>query len=174
MSAAENRPISGAEAAVLLDYLSDVPVVLMACSGGPDSTALLWLAARWRKSKKRGPKLIAVTVDHGLRAESKREAAAVATFARSLGIAHRTLRWSGRKPATGIQEAARAARYRLLADAARKAGSRCVLTAHTLDDPQPTTPARHAPRPPPPPARRPPPPPPPPPPKPPLAAPPTG
>jgi len=134
VSAAENKPISGTEAAVLLDYLSDVPVVLIACSGGPDSTALLWLAARWRKSKKRGPKLIAVTVDHGLRPESRREAAAVARFARSLGVAHRTLRWSGRKPATGIQEAARDARYRLLAEAARKAGSRCVLTAHTLDD----------------------------------------
>lgn len=134
MPAAENSPISGAEAAVLLDYLSDVPVVLIACSGGPDSTALLWLAARWRKARKRGPKLVAVTVDHGLRPESRREAAAVAKFARSLGIAHRTLRWSGRKPATGIQEAARAARYRLLTEAARKAGSRCVLTAHTLDD----------------------------------------
>jgi tRNA(Ile)-lysidine synthase len=134
VSAAENRPISLSESAVLLDYLSDVPVVLIACSGGPDSTALLWLAARWRKARKRGPKFIAVTVDHGLRPESRREAAAVAKFARGLGIEHRVLRWSGRKPATGIQEAARAARYKLLADAARKAGSRCVLTAHTLDD----------------------------------------
>ncbi len=90
--------------------------------------------ARWRKAQKRGPKLIAVTVDHGLRPESKREAQAVAKLARKLGVEHRTLRWTGKKPKTGIQEAARQARYRLLAEAARKAGARCVLTAHTLDD----------------------------------------
>lgn len=119
---------------LLLDPLAELPAVVVACSGGPDSTALLWLAARWRKARKRGPKLIAVTVDHGLRAESKREAHAVATLARRLGVAHRTLRWTGKKPATGIQEAARLARYRLLAEAARKAGALYVLTAHTLDD----------------------------------------
>ena len=55
-------------------------------------------------------------------------------LARSLGVAHRTLRWSGRKPTTGLQEAARLARYRLLAKAARDGGARHVLTAHTLDD----------------------------------------
>ena len=55
-------------------------------------------------------------------------------LARSLGVAHRTLRWSGRKPTTGLQEAARLERYRLLAKAARDCGARHVLTAHTLDD----------------------------------------
>ena len=44
------------------------------------------------------------------------------------------MRWTGRKPATGIQEEARAARYRLLGEAARKAGAAHILTAHTLDD----------------------------------------
>lgn len=103
-------------------------------SGGPDSTALLWLAARWHAGAKHGPTLIAVTVDHGLRPESAREALAVKRLAAKLGVAHRTLRWSGGKPKTGIQQAAREARYRLLADAARKSGARHILTAHTLDD----------------------------------------
>ena len=57
--------------------------VLVAVSGGPDSVALMVLAARWRQSLKAPPKLIAVTVDHGLRKESKREAASVARLARS-------------------------------------------------------------------------------------------
>ena len=98
------------------------------------STALMLLAARWRDLLDTKPKLVAVTVDHGLRKESRREALAVARLARKLKIAHRTLRWNGRKPATGLQEAARAARYRLLGDAARKAGAAHVVTAHTLDD----------------------------------------
>lgn len=91
------------------------------------------LAARWR-GREQSPKLVAVTVDHGLRKESKREAKAVETLAHKLGIEHRTLQWTGRKPKTGLQEAARLARYRLLSEAAKEVGADHVLTAHTLDD----------------------------------------
>ena len=91
------------------------------------------LAARWR-GREQSPKLVAVTVDHGLRKESKREAKAVETLAHKLGIEHRTLQWTGRKPKTGLQEAARLARYRLLAEVAKEVGADHVLTAHTLDD----------------------------------------
>ncbi|HXP13100.1 MAG TPA: tRNA lysidine(34) synthetase TilS [Stellaceae bacterium] len=103
-------------------------------SGGPDSTALMVLAARWAKRLKRAPKLIAVTVDHGLRPEAAREAAMVKRLARRLGVPHRTLRWRGRKPRTGLQAAARYARYELLARIAARARFAHILTAHTLDD----------------------------------------
>ena len=135
MSAADGAAaLDAAEIRSLFADLADHPVLVLAVSGGPDSTALMWLAARWREALKRGPKLVAVTVDHGLRAEARREAMAVKRLAQSLGVTHRTVRWTGRKPSTGLQEAARLARYRLLADAARKAGAQHVLTAHTLDD----------------------------------------
>jgi tRNA(Ile)-lysidine synthase len=126
--------VTASEAKALFSGLERFPTLVLAVSGGPDSTALMMLAARWRDSLKTPPKLIAVTVDHGLRKESKREAADVARLARRLGVAHRTLHWRGKKPATGLQAAARAARYRLLAQAARAAGAGHVLTAHTLDD----------------------------------------
>lgn len=126
--------ISAGEADALFATLADEPALVMAVSGGPDSTALMWLAAQWRRRRRKGPNLLAVTIDHGLRPESAREAVAVKRLARQLGIPHRTLRWRGPKPATGLQERARSERYRLLGDAARRAEARCVLTAHTLDD----------------------------------------
>ena len=135
MSAADGADaLKSAEVRSLFADLADHPILILAVSGGPDSTALLVLAARWRKARKRGPRLVAVTVDHGLRPGARREALAVKRLARSLGVAHRTLRWTGRKPSTGLQEAARNARYRLLAGAARGVKARHILTAHTLDD----------------------------------------
>ena len=134
MSAAEAAPVSTAEAKSLFADLVHAPALVLAVSGGPDSTALLVLAARWRAALKRGPHLLAVTIDHGLRPESAGEARAVRRLASRLGVRHRTLHWTGPKPKTGLPEAARAVRYRLLAAAARAAGAAHVLTAHTLDD----------------------------------------
>ena len=134
MPTAETEIVSAAELHSLFSDLERLPALVLAVSGGPDSTALMVLAARWRQSLKRGPKLIAVTVDHGLRKESKREAKMVEALAKKLGIEHRTLQWIGRKPATGLQEAARLARYRLLSQVAKEVGGGYVLTAHTLDD----------------------------------------
>jgi tRNA(Ile)-lysidine synthase len=130
----QNATITVSEAKSLFNDLSGSPALVLAVSGGPDSTALMVLAARWAKARKKAPKLIAVTVDHGLRPESAREAAAVKRQAALLGLEHRTLRWTAKKPKTGLQEAARDARYRLLSDAAREAGAPFILTAHTLDD----------------------------------------
>jgi len=134
VSAADAAPVSASEAKTLFAGLADASHLILAVSGGPDSTALLVLAARWRAALRKGPDLVAVTVDHGLRPGSAREARAVKRLAGRLGVRHRTLRWTGRKPLTGLQEAAREARYRLLAAAARGAGARHVLTGHTLDD----------------------------------------
>ena len=128
------RAVADAEARALFRGLERLPGLILAVSGGPDSTALLLLAARWAKRLKHGPKLIAVTVDHGLRPEAAREAATVKRLARRLGVPHRTLHWRGRKPRAGLQEAARRARYELLAEAAADAGLAHIATAHTLDD----------------------------------------
>jgi tRNA(Ile)-lysidine synthase len=133
-AAEQAAPVSAAEANALFAGLASAQALLLAVSGGPDSTALLVLAARWRAGLRRGPQLVAVTIDHALRAGSAREARAAKQLASRLGIRHRTMRWTGDKPATGLQEAARMARYRLLAVAARAAGAGHVLTAHTLDD----------------------------------------
>ena len=122
------------DARALFGGLENLRGLLLAVSGGSDSTALLVLAARWVKQLKPAPKLTAVTVDHGLRAESAREAAAVKRLARQLGVPHRTVRWRGKKPKSGLQEAARNARYRLLATEAMRAGCEHILTAHTIDD----------------------------------------
>jgi len=127
-------PVSDAEAAALFADLAEASGLILAISGGPDSTALMFLMAHWRERLAAGPKLMAVTVDHGLRPQSRREAAAVKRLAAKLGLPHRTMRWSGEKPRTGVQAAARAARYRLLARAAGDAGVRHIVTAHTLDD----------------------------------------
>ena len=135
MSIAEHPlPVSATETARLFADLAHHPGLVLAVSGGPDSTALLLLAARWRQSLTDGPKLLAVTVDHGLRPESAAEARAVRRLAGTLGVPHRILPWIGAKPATGLQEAARAARYQLLAAAAGEIDAGHVLTAHTLDD----------------------------------------
>ena len=78
-----------------LDALRHEPALLLAVSGGPDSTALLLMAADWAGDR---PSLYAATVDHGLRAESAGEAAAVAALCARLGVPHATLRWEGEKP----------------------------------------------------------------------------
>ncbi|TCU63218.1 tRNA(Ile)-lysidine synthase [Bradyrhizobium sp. R2.2-H] len=130
----DDSPISAREAKRLFAGLRAAPALVLAVSGGPDSVALMWLAARWRRSLARGPLLTVVTIDHGLRREAAREAREVKRLAAGLGLPHRTLRWRGTKPKAGLPAAAREARYRLLADAARAAGASHVLTAHTRDD----------------------------------------
>jgi tRNA(Ile)-lysidine synthase len=109
----------------------DAPVAV-ALSGGGDSLAVLLAAKAW--AARRGRRLIALTVDHQLRAESAGWTAFCARVAARLEIAFRALTWEGDKPAHGLPAAARAARHRLLADAAREAGARVIVLGHTADD----------------------------------------
>jgi tRNA(Ile)-lysidine synthase len=109
----------------------------LAVSGGSDSTALMVLFADWlaQGALRRLPCTPTVlTVDHRLRPQSEREARAVARRAAELGFCHVTLVWEEQKPATGLQAAARSARYRLLADYAGRHGITALLTGHTADD----------------------------------------
>jgi tRNA(Ile)-lysidine synthase len=127
-------PLGPAESAALLGPWTGPGTTyrgaVLAVSGGPDSTALMGCAAL----VERAIPIVVATVDHRLRPASAAEADGVAALAGRLGLEHRVLAWAGPKPVARLQEAARAARYRLLADLAREIGADLVLTAHTLDD----------------------------------------
>lgn len=127
-------PVSEAEARALFAPLERFERLALAVSGGSDSTALLWLMARWARDVPDPPELHVLSVDHGLRPDSAAEARAVKHAAEALGVAAATLRWRGEKPATGLQAAARQARYRLMADWCARHAVPALLTAHTLDD----------------------------------------
>ncbi|WP_339933388.1 tRNA lysidine(34) synthetase TilS [uncultured Brevundimonas sp.] len=114
-----------------LEFNVERPVVL-ALSGGGDSMALLDLAALW--AARRGRRLLAVTVDHGLNPDSGRWNAIAARAAAAVGVEWRGIRWEGPRPSTGLPAAARAARHALIADVAREAGARVMLFAHTSSD----------------------------------------
>lgn len=102
----------------------------LAVSGGPDSVALLLLAAAARPGG-----LEAATVDHGLRPEAHEEARAVAKICDGLNVPHAilTASWS-ESPDSAIQERARRKRYRLLSYWAEERHLGALVTAHHADD----------------------------------------
>src|SRR5689334_4230655 len=107
----------------------------LAVSGGGDSVALMHLAADWLKANGVPVELGTVlTVDHGLRPGSAREAQATASRAKSAGFKSHTLVWRGVKPRSNVEDGAREARYRLMGDWCRENGVPGVLLAHTRDD----------------------------------------
>lgn len=124
-----------AQVAAVLDRrllaASQRPIAL-GLSGGGDSLALLLMAHTWAQAH--GRRLLVLTVDHGLNPQSAAWTNACAARAERLGAEFQALDWTGPKPATGLPAAARAARHRLLADAARGAGARVLLLGHTADD----------------------------------------
>lgn len=99
--------------------------------------ALMHLLARWRDQiAGAAPQMIVATVDHGMRARSAEDARFVACAAADAGFRHQVLTWKDVKPTRAVQEAAREARYRLLADFASCTAETpsAVVTAHHRDD----------------------------------------
>src|SRR5512145_162641 len=136
MSGAD-EPIGDEELAGLCRHLRAYDLLVLAVSGGADSMALMHLVARWRdRVSDRAPEVLVATVDHGLRPGSAEEARFVMRGAHSLGLRHETLVWRDAKPARAVQETAREARYRLLAELAGRAGAAtpAIVTAHHRDD----------------------------------------
>ncbi|HLJ22084.1 MAG TPA: tRNA lysidine(34) synthetase TilS, partial [Stellaceae bacterium] len=94
--------------------------------------ALALLADLW--VRRRGGVIAALTIDHGLRAESAAEARQVGAWLAARSIRHETLVWTGPHPLGDIQAAARAARYRLLEAWCAEQGCLHLLTAHHQED----------------------------------------
>jgi tRNA(Ile)-lysidine synthase len=108
------------------------PFIAVAVSGGGDSMALTLLLHDWVQA--RGGKILALTVDHKLREDSTAEVEQVRVWLEARGIAHKILTWHGDKPATCLQERARAARYDLLLAACAEHGCTALAFAHNLED----------------------------------------
>ena len=102
--------------------------VAAAVSGGADSLALVL------RLKEAGCKVVALTVDHGLRPESGMEAAYVGKLMQEKSIEHHILVWDAPKPQNGIEEAARQARYRLMLEFCRRRHIEFLATGHHRRD----------------------------------------
>ena len=100
----------------------------VAVSGGIDSIALLyWLAEI-------GADIVCLHVNHGLRDAAKVEEDYVRDTCKKLNVPFFVFRWSGEKPKTGVEAAARAARYKMMTDFCHENGIEYLLTAHQADD----------------------------------------
>ena len=105
----------------------------VAVSGGGDSVALMHLLARWAKAGRK-PAPAVLVVDHGLRAQSKSEARMVARKAKALGLDTTVLTVRAPMPASGIEAAARDARYRLIGGWMARRKFTTLYVGHSQDD----------------------------------------
>jgi len=107
--------------------------IAVAVSGGSDSLALMHLLRAFAEQRKSTPPVV-LTVDHGLRKSSARDAKQVAAWAKQAGLKAQVLKWTGVKPKSGIEAAAREARYRLLGEWMTRQKITTLLVGHTSDD----------------------------------------
>ncbi|MHA3837110.1 tRNA lysidine(34) synthetase TilS [Terrabacter sp. AAH1] len=129
-------PAVAATRLAVREHLSDVPeggVVLVACSGGPDSVALA--AALAFEAPRAGVRGGAVVVDHGLQEGSDQVAADAADLCRELGLDPvEVVRADLHTTGAGLEADARSARYVAIEGVADRAGASMVLIGHTRDD----------------------------------------
>jgi len=118
----------------LFSRLTPFSKLAIAVSGGADSLCLMVLLKEWSRRTSWPGTFEVLCVDHGLRAESAVEAAFVARSAEELGLPSTILRWTGDRPERNLQEEARNARYRLMAEHMRGSGAQALVLAHHLDD----------------------------------------
>jgi len=134
----QSLPIEDCELGRLFALLEPHDRIAIGVSGGADSMALMHLLARWQHvlddHGERRVDILVMTVDHGLRAASGSEAEWVGEQAQLMGFDHIILRWLGRKPETGVQDAARQARYQLMIGASIEADCGALVVAHHAQD----------------------------------------
>ena len=115
----------------------DEPIVV-AVSGGADSTALFLAIDELKRSHKLSVKLLAAHLDHGLRPTSKKDAAWVSELAKNLGhsavISRAKVAEIASANKDNVEQAARRLRYDFLERTAKRKKARFVLTGHTMDD----------------------------------------
>jgi tRNA(Ile)-lysidine synthase len=110
-----------------------LPLVLVACSGGPDSLALAAVTAYFARTGR--IRAGAVVVDHQLQEASAQVAESTAELLAGLGLAPvEVVRVSVRAEGSGPEAAAREARYAALAEVRDRLHASAVLLGHTLDD----------------------------------------
>lgn len=142
MSSAHNPSVTSLAAsrwpllALFIDALQTIshfetsPTLAIAVSGGADSMGLLLLAHAWEKQNK--GRVVALTVDHGLRKESAAEAKQVGRWCKTRGIDHRILK--PKRKIAPTQASAREARYDLLTGWCKANHVLHLLTAHHAGD----------------------------------------
>jgi tRNA(Ile)-lysidine synthase len=109
------------------------PPWAVAVSGGGDSLALMHLLHGFAKARALAAPIV-LTVDHGLRKTSARDAKKVLAWAKQAGLVAHVLTWRGKKPKSGIESAGREARYRLMGDWLKKNRIATLFVGHNLDD----------------------------------------
>ncbi len=116
------------------ESLSNSTKLAVSVSGGPDSMALSFLALCYKFQKNKKIQLSFYLVDHGLRENSKREAAFVKKQFKSKKLNLKILKWKGIKPTSNIQSIARKKRYELIFNECKKSNIKNVITGHHQED----------------------------------------